>query len=365
MADRFGIDGHKIHYHPQRVGQFLAAGDDWEQLKKIYPIYVEVSPNGACNHRCIFCAVDYIGYKRVMLDTEVYAKCVGEMAAGGVKSIMYAGEGEPLLHRDIAQITAITREAGIDVAFTTNGSYVTELFIDKAVPITSWIKVSINAGTPETYSQIHRTRADHFDIVVRNLGRMIKRREQTKTDCTVGAQCLLLPENAAELKTLATICRDTGIDYLVVKPYSQHLMSNTRRYEAIDYRNFLELERELEALSTDSFSVVFRRRTMEKHISKQVAYPTCLATPFFWAYLMADGSVYSCSAYLEDQRFCLGNINQSSFAEIWEGERRRENVRFVREKLDIADCRRNCRMDEVNRFLTGVRGKNIPHVNFI
>lgn len=367
MTDRYAIDSHKLIYHPQRVAQWQAAGDDWELAKKVYPIYVEMSPVGACNHRCTFCAVDYIGYKTNRLSATMLEQRLPEMARLGVKSVMFAGEGEPLLHKDISSIVELAGGAGIDVSFTTNATVMRDDFLERALPHIAWIKVSLNAGRPETYAAIHRTKPDDFHRVVDNLKRAVAARRAHGWNCTLGAQILLLPENADEIEDLAYLCRDEiGLDYLVVKPYSQHCYSETRRYENIDYSNFLNFGDKLASLSTERFSVVFRRHTMNKYAAgAQDRYCTCHATPFFWAYVMADGTVYGCSAYLLDERFAYGNLNDAGFQAIWEGEQRRRNFHYVRKELDIAECRRNCRMDEVNRYLDRLSGGQVVHVNFI
>lgn len=365
MSDPYFIDSQKVIYHPARVTQLLEAKNDWERAKSVYPLYIEVSPVGACNHRCTFCAVDYIGYKTVMLDLDIFKLRVSEMGKAGVKSIMFAGEGEPMLHKKITDMVKATKEAGIDVSFTTNATVINEKFIIDALPITSWIKVSINAGTAETYAKIHQTKEKDFGRVVDNLKVAVKAKREQGLSCTIGAQALLLPENAGEMTTLVRLCRDEiGLDYLVVKPYSQHMFSITNQYEKIDYSHYIKMEAELEPLSTDHFNVVFRKNTMKKHMGDS-RYTKCYSTPFLWAYVMADGALYGCSAYLLDKKFEYGNINQSTFQQIWEGERRRENFQFVLNELDIKDCRKNCRMDEVNRYLSNLKDGTVPHVNFI
>ena len=369
--DRFSIDSHKAAYHAASVAvvkDFALNNSEASAnaFRQLHPVYVEISPVGACNHRCTFCAVDYIGYKSQFLDSEKLCASLSQMGANGVKSVMYAGEGEPLLHKDISAIVNHAKASGIDNAFTTNGVHLTQRFLDECGESISWIKVSFNAGDRETYSKIHRTQPKDFDRVVENLRAAVQWKKQHNSDLALGIQSLLLPENVHTMEDLVVLAKDIGLDYVVIKPYSQHKFSNTEIYKDIDYKPYLDLGDKLSIHNTNDFNVVFRINTINNWLSQQdQRYCKCLATPSMWGYIMADGSVYSCSAYLLDDRFKLGNIGEESFSDIWTSDRKMQNANFVANELDIAECRVNCRMDQVNRYLDNVVNENTPHFNFI
>jgi hypothetical protein len=209
----------------------------------------------------------------------------------------------PAAQKNKRHVVEATKAAGIDVSFTTDATVVNAEFIDRSLPLTSWMKVSINAGTEETYAKVHRTKEKDFQRVIGNLKQAVAAKRAKNLNCVIGVQALLLPENAHEMEQLAQICRDeAGSDYLVIKPYSQHMFSDTRLYQGIDYSAHMALAEQLQKLNTDDFHVVFRENTMKKTTQTDDRYSKCNATPFFWAYIMADGDVYGCSAYLMDEK---------------------------------------------------------------
>lgn len=354
--DKFKLDSHKLIYHVDRVKTWLDGG-------QIYPIYMEISPIGACNHRCVFCGLDFMGYKPKKHSLEVMGKRLPEMGRLGLKSIMYAGEGEPFLHKDIGPMIRMTKANGIDAAVTSNGVLLSRDLAKDILPHCSWIKFSVNAGTPDTYARIHGTKPQDFDKVMENLAFAAAYRKTHDISCTLGIQILLLPEVEAEIGLLAGRAREIGMDYLVVKPYSQHPQSLTQKYRDISYGKYYDLDKALSSYNTKDFSVIVRLGAMQAWDEAQKGYERCLGLPF-WSYIDAGGNVWGCSMYLNDDRFLYGNINEESFQSIWEGHRRRKSLERVESSLDVSACRVNCRMDNINRYLWELRHPG-EHVNFI
>lgn len=355
MEDEWQIDGTKIQYHPARVAQWLEAEDDWEKAKKVVPLYWEITTSAACNHRCTFCSVDAIGYPAILFDETVLKDRMAEAQSLGVKSVMFAGTGEPLLHKKIDAINLSAVGSGLDTAFTTNG-----ILLDRLASLEhcTWVKVSLNAGTQDTYAAIHQTERKDWNRVWKGIRNAVKR----KGACTLGVQCVVLPENCYEMQSMAQMCADAGVDYLVLKPYSQGTFSLTHKYEGVDYKAMREYLQGVTELSTDTFKVIYRANAMGQEITGKHGFDKCNATPFMWCYSMADGRMFTCSAHLMDERFCIGNLNEESFQEIWEGERRRANWNLMK-SFNIKKCRLSCRMAQANKYLQDF--ERVQHIAFI
>lgn len=352
--DKYQIDSHKLIYHPKRVA-------DWLSSRNIFPIYMEISPTGMCNLRCVFCSVDFMGYQNRSLPTGPIKERLTELGQLGIKSVMYAGEGEPFIHKDMSSIIRHTAESGIDVAVTSNGILMTPDVSEKILRYAKWIKISCNAGTPGTYAAIHRSKPDNFNKVLDNLRCAVKIRKRYGYSCTLGIQILLLPENEHEVEQLVLHAKDIGLDYIVVKPYTHHYR-NAHEFD-VGYKRNYKMSENLKIFNDDNFKVIFRVKTMQKWDEKKRRYNHCFALPF-WSYIDAGGNVWGCSSHLEDGKFLYGNIMEKSFKEIWEGNKRAESLKWVNDNLDVSNCKLNCRMDEINNYLSRLKSPG-EHVNFI
>ena len=351
--ENYGIDSHKLMYHPSRVTQWRKEGD-------CYPIYVEISPSGKCNHRCIFCALDYMGYNNPLLDTEVLTDVLEEISTLGIKAVMFAGEGEPLLHPDIGKLIQLSKLVGLDVAVTTNGVFLNKV-LDEVIDNCTWIRVSLDAASASVYSDIHGCNDKDYYKVSSNLADLVNLKKKKASQCTIGVQLLLLNKNYSEVVQLAGWLKSIGVDYLVVKPYSQHPLSKNAVQAEFVKERLDSLRVRLKDYSKDSFSVIFRQQAINR-VSTPRSYQKCLGLPFF-CYISSLGEVYPCSTYLGEKEYMYGNINENTFEEIWNSQQRRDVLHRI-DSLDISTCRENCRLDPINQYLWELT--NPPaHVNFI
>lgn len=354
MADRIRMDTHKLIFHPERVAA-------WMKGENIYPIEMEVGLTNACNHRCIFCALDYTGYHPDMINTQMLLDNLEELSKRGLKSVVYAGEGEPLIHKDAPEILIKTKQMGIDAAISTNGVLFSPEIAKECLKTLTWMRFSTAAIREDTYNQIHCAKQGDLKKVLTNMQEAVSVKKNQKLGTTIGVQMLLLPENKNQAVEMARELRKIGVDYFTIKPFSQHPQS--RQLLQVDYnQEMMDIEKQVKELENENFKVYFRTHAMEMLKCKR-EYKQCLALPFM-VYLDAKGNLWPCIVFMGKEGFSYGNLNEEPFVQIWEGKNREKLTEFFM-KMDLeSSCREICRLDEMNKYLNELKHPG-SHVNFI
>ncbi len=347
------MDSHKLIYHPRRVAEWLSG-------KQICPVEIEMGISSACNHRCIFCAVDYMEYKSNLLTLKVLEPNMKLMGKKGVKSIIFAGEGEPLVNPEATEIINLAKKNGIDAAMSTNGVLFTEEKARYCLKSLTWVRFSIAGATNATYEKIHQCNSEDLQKALKNMENAVKVKRDQNLNVTLGAQLLLLPENKHEVVALAKIIREIGFDYFTVKPFSQHPSSKAKL--TVDYSESEAIGKELLNYQTKDFKIYFRSQSI-KNLGEEKPYDECAGMNFM-TYIDATGNIYPCIVFMGRSDFILGNIYENTFDKIWESK----SANDIRNKFDAGfirkNCRKNCRLDEINKYLYALRHPG-DHVNFI
>ncbi|MDD5012073.1 MAG: radical SAM protein [Candidatus Nanoarchaeia archaeon] len=345
------IDSHKLMYHPERV-------NDWKKTDDCFPIYVEIELTNCCNHRCTFCGLDWARGKNI-ISSEIMYKLIDELADGGVKSVCFAGAGEPTLHKDLKGFLRKCHSQRIDSSISTNAVLFTKEIAEECMPYLSWIRFSVDAASSKTHALLHGTSESDFEKVKKNIQDAVEIKKKNNYPVVLGVQFLLLPENEKEVIEFVKIFKEIGVDNVQIKPYSQN--PNSINKMNIDYQKFDYLEKELAGLSSEKFSVIYRGNRMSQ-LSHEQDYCECYGLPFF-SIITSEGNVMPCHLYFGKEYYSYGNINTKTFKEIWRSARRKEIVEEIK-KMGVSHCKKGCRLDSINKYLYRIKNP-LPHDNFI
>lgn len=352
-ADKYNLDSHKFHYHAGAIYDFL-------QGKEAKPIYVEISPTGLCNHRCVFCHYNHLGHKGVFPEGRM-ASLLDELKALHVKSIVFAGIGEPTLHKETMHALLKAKAMGFDVAMSTNGALLKEDDFEHLAKTLTWIRFSFNASNADAYATIHQTKSTDFELVLSNISKLVEEKRRCGSHITIGMQYILMPHNIDGIEALAQRVKSLGVDYLVIKHFYPHKDNAFKTHSDFPPTSLMKELFDMSCLlSDDSFSFIVRSPDV---LIETREYNQCYGLPYV-IYIREDGNVYSCFAYQDDKKMVLGNIFQHSMVEIWNGQPKKNAIDYINNCIDKKICQPNCRHHQINTYLWALKNPN-PHINFI
>ena len=105
----------KLLRHSDKVQRMLA-GD------VVYPISVEIDLSNVCNHHCPWCSFN--GFRQenwTNFDGPRVLSLLEELRDVGVQSVTFTGGGEPLVHKQAAEIFQKAADLGLQFGVVTNG----------------------------------------------------------------------------------------------------------------------------------------------------------------------------------------------------------------------------------------------------
>ena len=339
------IDSHKLGYHPERIAE-------WKRNGICSPLHIEAGITNRCNHKCIQCTLDWINHKSDCIDSEVFIRMLLDAARIGVKSIYFAGEGEPTLHPDLPLFIKKAYDLGMKVAISTNGSLFKPELAAQVLPYLSWLRFSVDAATPETFAKIHGVDITEFNKVVRNITFSALHSFTHNYACQVGIQTLLMKENVDEIEQLANLAKCWKVHNFQVKPAHCHPKSSFIAGTHWDSRF-----EKLNELSTDKFTVIVRIKSLER-LKIERTYTRCHAFDLY-ALIDAQGNVTPCNIFYGDPHFIFGNLHDQSLEVIWKSDRKREIINKITDLNHSLCAEYRCRQDVMNRYLERVRNPEI------
>jgi len=345
-------DPHKVFHHLDRVFELARTGDT-------RPIHMTIGLTNYCNHRCPWCFINWNqagraaersgnadGRRQAVNAERRLIEAVGEAAAMGLKAVTIVGDGEPTLHKRLAEYLEKLAGFGLDIGIFTNMSTDRDDVLAALTRHCFFVRCSIDAARPEHHRLTHGV--DDFEKVVENLRRLVSLRGDRPYPI-IGVQYVTNHWNYTDLPYAAAFYRDLGVDYMTIKPAYKNALNPSHPENELDPKVVFPFMRQAQLCSTSKFKVYAKfsqfNEVLEYEYNDGRYYKKCLATPIS-PYLDEDGNVEMCGN-LKGRGFTLGNVFQNSFQEIWSSRQRRDCL----SKIDLHACPSGCKLDPLNKVL--------------
>jgi MoaA/NifB/PqqE/SkfB family radical SAM enzyme len=340
----------KAGWHIDKIKQ-LRDGRD------IVPTHVQIVISDLCNQDCHFCAyrmsagfsterfADEHGNRNPVrfMPTKKAKEILDDCAALGVSAIEFTGGGEPTVHKDHIEIIGHAQSIGLQTGLVTNGVLLRDNPVFRNL---DWLRISLDAGTPESYQQIRASKA--WPKVMDNL-RLIG----SFSKPYVGVGFVVTRENYREILLACQIVKDAGIPYIRISAmFSQDGASYYAGLsDEISASRFAAA-----AMQDDDFKVVdfFAERVGDLDQGRP-DYTFCGEQQFV-LYIGGDQKVYTCCTNAYTTHGEIGDLRATRFKDWLAGHRRYD--------FDARSCH-HCQFNDKNRVVNFLIDPAPAHVNFV
>jgi len=318
------LDSHKLAYHYDRV-------EAWESGESIPPVSVDMALTRACGAMCSFCyAMVQEPQERIAIKTKDALELLDDFAEIGVRGVSLISDGESTLSKAYAPFIKHADEVGIDVGNATNGWEWGPEKIEEVLPHLSWVRFTVAAGNPESYSKIMFKGPEHthvFDRAMEHIKYAVELKKRKNLKVTLGIQMVLMPEFKNEILPFAKLAVDLGVDYGVIK----HCSDDEFGTLGVDYDKYLEmypLLQQAEEYSNDKTKIIIK---WDKIKDKGKPSYKRFYGPQFLLQISGSGLVAPSGMFFNARysKFHMGNFAEERFINIFRSDRYKKIMDYL------------------------------------
>jgi GTP 3',8-cyclase len=355
------------YYSPYKAAHHLSTLEAIRSSRPVAPRNIQVDLEAYCPHSCEFCSyrnVDWQAHGMVFeepprpsdithMPKELALAIPQQMFDADIPSIEITGGGEPLAFPWIEEFLSNCAAYERDLAIVTNGVLFKPALKAKIRHL-QWIRFSMDAITPETYTQVHRTPAPVFNSVMRNIREFIENERTYPT--IVGISFVVTPHNQHEVYDAASFYKDLGADNIrytfTYEPTGTGRLSLDERQRVLEAINLAKSEIETPAYR------IFGVNRIHDYSAPNDDFSQCGYQHFVWA-IGYDGVVYPCCIMKYHPQFAMGSLANKTLVELVNDPTRLDRAYG----LDVMDCK-SCWLRDKNKFIESLL---IPpdHLDFV
>lgn len=319
------------------------------------PDMITILVTKRCNFNCPGCSSSSPQYTREFRGEELSGEAIKNFIdeVAWFKPNIYFNGGEPTLRADLFELIHHAKNRGLVTAFTTNGSLLRGEVVESILSSgLDFLSASLD-GPPEHHNT-YRGFPDAYERLTSGLELLLKKRRELKRKRPhVRITCIINPENKDDALFVLRQAAELGVDDVAFGNLMFYPESYERKQqEVIDKfgvggKHLIGLP-----LKDDKFPFKFDRERLKGlygEIRKEAKIPVTLVppvlnyddfyslknpsdcsrclSPYFIATLLPNGQLTSCQEYL------LGDVRQTSFFSLWNGEKMKKFRRYRNKKV--------------------------------
>lgn len=283
-----------------------------------------IEPTSHCNLRCPQCPVGLQTLLRPQgyMSFDDYRKIIDEIADYTVLLLLFF-QGESFMNPDIIKMINYAWEKGIFVTISTNGTRLAnpEFAHELAESKLGRLILSVDGATEETY-KIYRL-AGHFHRVTRGVKQFTDARKKLgKRFPRADLQFIVMRHNEHEMDDIKKLGDELGVDRVIFKSPQIYDFDNAEDTlpENPKYRRYEKVEGEYKLKGS---------------------YSGYCSKLWYGSAITWDKQVIPC-CFDKDADFQMGEVGESEFSQIWEGDNYQRFRKMVIRDRDSIEMCRNC-----------------------